>query len=70
MSTHRVEAMRALCADLDDSIQMAREGRAPMRALLLIELARDDLLRSIDEIERVTPWSKNGRQKRTGNCEA
>jgi hypothetical protein len=51
MTVDRVEAMRALCADLDDSIQMARENRAPIRVLALIELARTDLQRSIDEIE-------------------
>jgi hypothetical protein len=51
MTAGRVEAMRALCADLDDSVQMATENRAPIRALALIELARADLQRSIDEIE-------------------
>jgi hypothetical protein len=51
MTTDRVEAMCALCADLDDSIQMARENRLPIRVLALIELARADLQRSIDEIE-------------------
>jgi hypothetical protein len=50
--TARVEAMRALCADLDDSIQMAIENRLPMRVLALIELARADLQRSVDEIEK------------------
>jgi hypothetical protein len=51
MTTGRVEAMHALCADLDDSIQFARENHAPVRVLLLIELARDDLQRSIEGIE-------------------
>jgi hypothetical protein len=39
MTAGRVEAMRALCADLDHSIQVARENRAPIRVLALIELA-------------------------------
>jgi hypothetical protein len=51
MTAGRVEAMRALCADLDDSIQLARENRAPIRAVALIELARGDLQRSIEAIE-------------------
>jgi hypothetical protein len=51
MTAGRVETMRALCDDLDDSIQMARENRAPIRVLALIELARADLQRSIDQIE-------------------
>jgi hypothetical protein len=51
MTNSRVEAMRLLCANLDDTIQLARENRAPIRALLLIELARADLHRSLDEIE-------------------
>jgi hypothetical protein len=51
MTAARVEAMRALCADLDDTIQTAKDDRAPTRVLELIELARTDLQRSIDEIE-------------------
>jgi hypothetical protein len=50
MTADRVEAMRALCAVLDDSIQMAKENRAPIRVIELIELARADLQRFIDEI--------------------
>jgi hypothetical protein len=51
MTTSRVEDMRSLCADLDESIQTAKENRAPIRVLALIEIARADLRRSIDEIE-------------------
>jgi len=36
---------------LDDSIQLARGNRAPIRAVALIELARPDLQRSIEAIE-------------------
>jgi len=46
-----IEEIRELCAGLDDSIQFAREIRAPIRALALLESARADLQRYIDKIE-------------------
>jgi hypothetical protein len=52
MTSDRLEGMRVLCADLDDAIQTAKENHAPMRTLLLIELARDYLQRSIDGTEQ------------------
>jgi hypothetical protein len=51
MTTSRVEAMRLLCADLDDSIQMAIENRLPIRVVALIELARANLQCCVDDIE-------------------
>lgn len=45
MTASRVEAVRALCADLDDSIQMTIENRIAVRVLALIEPARADLQR-------------------------
>jgi hypothetical protein len=49
-----IEVMLELCAGLDDWLQFARENRAPIRALSLIELARADLQRSIDVIEEAS----------------
>ena len=52
MTAARFERICELCADLDAAIQMAKESRAPVRVMMLIELARDDLRRSIDQIEQ------------------
>ena len=35
-----VEATRELCDDLDSLIEIAKQGRAPIRAICLIERAR------------------------------
>jgi len=35
-----IEATRELCADLDNLIELAKESRAPIRALSFIEWAR------------------------------
>jgi len=50
MEDNSIEAMRELCDDLDGLIEVARQGRAPIRALSLIERARTDLERYLDEI--------------------
>jgi hypothetical protein len=46
-----IEATRELCADLDNLIELTKEGRAPIRALSLIERVREDLQAYLDEIE-------------------
>jgi hypothetical protein len=49
-----VEATRELCDDLDSLIEIAKQGRAPIRAVCLIERARGDLQAYLDEIHRLT----------------
>jgi hypothetical protein len=49
-----VQATRELCVDLDNLIELAKQGRAPIRALSLIEPAREDLQAYLDEIERTS----------------
>jgi hypothetical protein len=59
-----IEATRELCLDLDNLIELTKEGRAPIRALSLIERAREDLQAYLDEIERTSSapraWSGPG----------
>ena len=64
MNTGSSEATRELCADLDNLIELTKEGRAPIRALSLIERAREDLQAYLDEIERTSSapraWARSG----------
>jgi hypothetical protein len=46
-----VEATRELCDDLDSLVEIARQSRAPIRALSLIERARADLQAYLEEID-------------------
>jgi hypothetical protein len=58
-----VEATRELCDDLDSLIEVAKQGRAPIRAICLIERARGDLQAYLDEIHRAevsSAWSGLG----------
>ena len=59
-----IEATRELCADLDNLIELTKESRAPIRALSLIERAREDLQAYLDEIEGTSgaprAWSSSG----------
>ena len=50
MGDSSIEATRELCDDLDGLIEVAKQGRAPIRALSLIERARADLEDYLDEI--------------------
>jgi hypothetical protein len=52
-----IEATRELCADLDKLIELTKVGRAPVRALSLIERLRADLQAYLDEIERTSSGS-------------
>jgi len=45
-----VEATRELCDDLDCLIDLAKQGRVPVRAISLIERARAELEVYLDEI--------------------
>jgi hypothetical protein len=49
-----IEATHELCANLDNLIELTKESRAPIRALSLIERAREDLQAYLDEIERTS----------------
>ncbi|WP_024519521.1 hypothetical protein [Bradyrhizobium sp. Tv2a-2] len=63
MSASLVEATRELCDDLDSFIEIAKQGRAPMRAVCLIERARADLQAYLDEIDQAEvrrAWSGLG----------
>ncbi len=51
MSSISVEATRELCDSLDDLVEIAKESRAPIRALSLIERARADLRAYLAEID-------------------
>ena len=58
-----VEATRELCEDLDSLIEIAKQGRAPIRALSLVERARGDLQVYLDEIHEAevsSAWSGLG----------
>ena len=55
MSARSVEAMRELRDDLDSLIEIAKQGRAPIRAVCLIERARVDLQAYLDEIQSPSP---------------
>ena len=50
MDDRSIEATRELCDDLDRFIEVAKMGRAPIRALSLIERARADLDAYLNEI--------------------
>lgn len=63
MDDSTVEAMRELCDDLDGLIESAKHGRAPIRALSLIERARAELEAYLDEIHAAAlsaAWSGLG----------
>ena len=63
MRDSSIQATRELCDDLDGLIEVAKQGRAPIRALSLIERARADLeayLNEIDAAASATAWSGLG----------
>jgi hypothetical protein len=51
MGGSSVDAMRELCDDLDSLVQIAKQNRAPIRALSFIERARADLQAYLNEID-------------------
>jgi hypothetical protein len=51
MTSNFVEATRELCDDLDNLVEVAKQSRAPIRALSLIERASADLHAYLDEID-------------------
>ena len=58
-----VEATRELCDDLESLIEIAKQSRAPIRAVCLIERARGDLeayLGEIHQAEVSSAWSGLG----------
>ena len=63
MDNSSIEATRELCDELDPFIEAAKLGRAPIRALSLIERARADLEAYLDEIDAAASaaaWSGLG----------
>jgi hypothetical protein len=61
--SNSVEATRELCDDLDFLIEIAKQGRVPIRAVSLIERARRDLQAYLDDIhlaEVSSAWSGLG----------
>jgi hypothetical protein len=50
-----IEATRELCDDLDGLVEIAKQSRAPIRALSLIERARADLQTYLNEIDPTFP---------------
>jgi len=63
MDDSPIEATRRLCDDLDGFIEVAKLGRAPIRALSLIERARADLKAYLDDIDAAASavvWSGLG----------
>ena len=51
MGSSSVDATRELYDDLDSLVQIAKQNRAPIRALSFIERARADLQAYLDEID-------------------
>lgn len=51
MSINSVDATRELCDDLENLVEIAKQSRAPIRALSLIERARADLEAYLEEID-------------------
>jgi hypothetical protein len=60
MGSGSVEATRELCDDLDSLVQIAKQNRAPIRALSFIERARADLQDYLNEID---PSSEAGTRR-------
>ena len=51
MGSSSVDATRDLCDDLESLVQIAKQNRAPIRALSFIERARADLQAYLEEID-------------------
>jgi ABC-type uncharacterized transport system ATPase subunit len=63
MTNCSIEATRELCEDLESVIELAKQSRAPVRAISLIERARSDLEAYLDEINAAASavaWSGLG----------
>ena len=63
MGNSSIEAGRELCDDLDVLIEFAKQCRAPVRAISLIERARADVEAYLDEMdaaELAVAWSGLG----------
>ena len=63
MTNCSIEATHELCEDLKSVIEIAKQGRAPVRAISLIERARIDLEAYLNEMNAVASavaWSGLG----------
>jgi hypothetical protein len=59
MNCQSIEATRELFDDLENLVEIARQSRAPIRALLLLERARGDLWAYLEESDDVLRESKS-----------
>lgn len=58
-----IEAVRDLYEDLENLVELAKQGRAPIRAISLVERACDELHAYLDEVERSRAWLADFRLK-------
>jgi hypothetical protein len=56
MTDSTIEAARELCEDLDSLVELAKQGRAPVRAISLVERASAELHAYLDEIDGARAW--------------
>ena len=61
MSDCSIEATRELCEDLDSLVELAKQGRAPVRAISLVERACAELHAYLDEIDGTSRQGLNNR---------
>ena len=61
MSYCSIEATRELCEDLDNLVELAKQGRAPVRAISLVERACAELHAYLDEIDDTSGQGRNNR---------
>ena len=57
--TGYIEAARELYEDLENLVELAKQGRAPIRAISLVERACVELHAYLDEVEGAQAWLAN-----------
>ena len=63
MTDCSIEATRELCEDLDSLVELAKQGRAPVRAISLVERACAELHAYLDEIDRTSRLRANNNRQ-------
>ena len=58
-----IEAARDLYEDLENLVEFAKQGRAPIRAISLVERACIELHAYLDEVEGTRAWLADFRLK-------
>jgi hypothetical protein len=61
MTDCSIDANRELCEDLDSLVELAKRGRAPVRAISLVERACAELHAYLDEIGGPSRQGSNNR---------